>query len=90
MKLSDTDNVNKIKTISDKVYSLVEEYSGSLSGEHNDGLVRAPFLHYMYDKNMLRLFTQVKNIFDPMNIFNPNKKININWDYIKARIDTRK
>jgi hypothetical protein len=44
----------------------------------------------MYSDKMLALFTEFKNIFDPINVFNPNKKINVTWDYSEDRIDRRK
>jgi FAD/FMN-containing dehydrogenase len=90
MKLREEKKVDHVKSISDKVYKLVQEFHGSLSGEHNDGLVRAPFLHYMFSAEMLNLFKEVKNIFDPLNIFNPNKKIGIDWQYAQSKIDRRK
>jgi FAD/FMN-containing dehydrogenase len=90
MKLADKKSIIQLKTISEKVYALVQEYKGSLSGEHNDGLVRAPFLHYMYTEKMLKIFTDIKKAFDPQNIFNPNKKIDVTWDYAQKRIDRRK
>ena len=43
--------------------------------EHNDGLIRTPYLGKMYSPEMLSLFQDVKNIFDPKNIFNPGKKV---------------
>lgn len=90
MKLSDGRSVEQIKIISDKVYTLVQQYGGSLSGEHNDGLIRSPFLSYMYSDKMLDIFKQLKHAFDPMNIFNPNKKIGVTWDYAEKLIDRRK
>ena len=89
MKLSDNHNVESLKVISDEVYSLVQEYRGSITGEHNDGLIHAPFLHYMYDDEMLELFQKVKNIFDPNNIFNPGKKVGVRWEDIVEYIDRR-
>ncbi|MDQ5957156.1 MAG: hypothetical protein QG614_131 [Patescibacteria group bacterium] len=90
MKLKDDKTIEQIKRISDEVYSLVRKYQGSLSGEHNDGIVRGPFLQYMFTGKMIELFKEVKNIFDPDNIFNPNKKVNIDWDYAALHIDRRK
>ena len=90
MKLSDANSIEQIETLSHKVYSLVREYNGSLSGEHNDGLIRSPFLSYMYSDKMLNIFKEIKNLFDPLNIFNPNKKIDVTWDYAKSKIDRRK
>jgi len=65
---------------------LVLKYKGSLSGEHNDGLVRGPWLEQMYGKEVLGLFKQAKHIMDPENIFNPKKKADADWDYSFSHI----
>lgn len=57
-----------------KVYALVGKYRGSITGEHNDGILRTPYLPLMYSEKMCALFSEVKQIFDPLNIFNPGKK----------------
>ncbi len=69
-----------------EVNELVLKYEGSLSGEHNDGLVRGPWLEQMYGKKMIQLFRETKNIFDPQHIFNPHKKANANWNYSYSHI----
>ena len=69
-----------------EVNNLVLKYEGSLSGEHNDGLVRGPWLEQMYGKEIVGLFRQTKNIFDPQHIFNPRKKANADWDYSYSHI----
>ena len=69
-----------------EVNNLVLKYGGSLSGEHNDGLVRGPWLEQMYGKDVVALFRQTKNIFDPQHIFNPRKKANAAWDYSYSHI----
>lgn len=69
-----------------EVNQLVLKYGGSLSGEHNDGLVRGPWLEAMYGKHMLRLFKEAKHIMDPQGIFNPHKKANADWDYSFSHI----
>lgn len=71
-------NIKTIKECSLEVYTLIKKYNGSITGEHNDGLIRTPFLYEMYDENMLKLFREVKNIFDENNILNPGKKVPIN------------
>ena len=58
-----------------KVYALVGKYKGSITGEHNDGIIRTPFLHFMFGPDILHLFAEVKKIFDPLNIMNPGKKV---------------
>ncbi len=75
MDLSRPDAKTIIENLSGEVYNLVFRYRGSMSGEHNDGLVRTPFLRQMYGKEVYRLFEKTKAIFDPLGIFNPGKKI---------------
>lgn len=70
-----------IPKISEKVYSLVKEYNGSITAEHNDGLIRTPYLKMMYSEKILGLFEEVKKIFDPLNIFNPRKKVGGDLNY---------
>lgn len=75
MDLKDERIRNLIPKISEQVYNLVLEYHGSTTGEHNDGLVRTPYLEQMFGAEIVRLFAQVKRLFDPLNIFNPGKKV---------------
>ena len=63
-----------IPELSEKVYNLVFEFGGSTTGEHNDGLIRSPYLKQMYGDKMYKLFVEVGKIFDPRDIFNPGKK----------------
>lgn len=81
MKLEDEQERKKILPAMKEVNNLVLKYGGSLSGEHNDGLVRGPWLEEQFGKEMLGVFREVKEIFDPQEIFNPHKKANADWDY---------
>jgi len=64
-----------IMKLTDEVYDLVISFGGSITGEHNDGLIRSPYLKKMYGVAVYELFEQTKQIFDPDNIFNPGKKV---------------
>lgn len=64
-----------IPEISKQVYEIIIKYHGSITGEHNDGLIRTPYLRQMYGEKIHELFEETKKIFDPHNIFNPRKKI---------------
>lgn len=86
MKLDDPKDRAKILPAMKEVNELVLSYDGSLSGEHNDGLVRGPWLEKQYGKPMLKHFKTVKTIFDPQEIFNPHKKANSSWDYSFSHI----
>lgn len=70
-----------IPKISEEVYRLVFKYKGSITAEHNDGLIRTPYLEEMYGAPVAALFAEVKNIFDPLGIFNPGKKVGGSFDY---------
>jgi FAD/FMN-containing dehydrogenase len=71
-----------ILDLSQKVYSLVVEFEGSITAEHNDGIIRTPYLSYMYSPEILELFKKTKEIFDPLYIFNPGKKVGGSFKYI--------
>ena len=81
MKLEDPNDRKKILPAMKAVNNLVLKYGGSLSGEHNDGLVRGPWLEKMYGKEIYGLFRETKDIMDPKGIFNPHKKANADWEY---------
>jgi len=61
--------------IADEVYRLVSSLGGVLSGEHNDGLMRTPYLAKIYPPDLIKVWQEIKKIFDPLNIFNPGKKV---------------
>jgi FAD/FMN-containing dehydrogenase len=86
MKLEDPNDRAKLLPAMKEVNELVLKYKGSLSGEHNDGLVRGPWLEQMYGPEILGLFRAAKDIFDPQHIFNPHKKANADWDYSFSHI----
>ena len=78
--LIDTDarlSEKMILDVSEEVYSLVIKLGGSITAEHNDGIIRTPYLTDMFGKDMTDLFAEIKRIFDPQNIFNPGKKVGL-------------
>jgi len=81
MDMKDPRSKKIIPELSEKVYDLVIEFGGSITAEHNDGLVRSPFLEQMYGKEIYKFFEDTKNIFDPENIFNPGKKVHSDFSY---------
>ena len=81
MDLSDEKSRQIISELSERVYNLVLEYHGSITAEHNDGLIRTPYLEKMYGPEIYKLFQKTKQIFDPQNIFNPHKKVDGDMNY---------
>ncbi len=86
MDLSKEEERNKIYDVSDKVFELILSYGGSISGEHNDGIIRSPYLQQVYGKDVYNIFREIKEIFDPQNIFNPNKKIGVTKEFAKQNM----
>lgn len=86
MEIEKQEEREKLEPAMREVNELVLSYNGSLSGEHNDGLIRGPWLKQMYGEDMYGIFQEVKHIFDPDNIFNPHKKTDATWDYAKTHI----
>lgn len=72
-----------ILELTPRVYSLVIEFGGTTTGEHNDGIIRTPYLPQLFGAQMVALFEKTKEIFDPQNIFNPGKKVHGTFDDIK-------
>lgn len=86
MKLEDKHERKKLLPAMKEVNELVLKYNGSLSGEHNDGLVRGPWLERQFGKEVYGLMGQVKDIMDPKNICNPHKKTDATWEYSYSHI----
>ncbi len=69
-----------VERMAEKFYSTAIKYKGNICGEHNDGIIRTPFLNKLFSPKMLDLFKQTEHIFDPTDIFNPGKKVNPRFD----------
>lgn len=86
MKIEDPKERAKLEPCMKEVNNLVIKYGGSVSGEHNDGMVRGPWLEAQYGKKMVHIMDQVKRMYDPDNIFNPHKKTDATWDFSFSHI----
>lgn len=85
-KRDDTGKI--ILELGDKVFDLVIKYHGSITAEHNDGLIRTPYLIKMFSQRMIEIFKNIKEIFDAKNIFNFGKKVpTLKWGGTKEYID---
>lgn len=61
-----------------EIFTLVVKLGGTISAEHGIGWVQKPFMPIAFDKTQLGLFKKIKIMFDPNNILNPGKVIDIN------------
>lgn len=72
-----------ILELAPKVYALVLKYGGTTTGEHNDGIIRTPYLKEEFGEDVYALFKKTKELFDPQNLFNPGKKVGGTFEDIK-------
>jgi glycolate oxidase len=56
-----------------KLFTTVVELGGTLSGEHGIGLVQKQYMDIAFDSVSLHLMKEIKKVFDPQNILNPEK-----------------
>jgi len=81
--------VETLHKLMDEVFDLVFSFNGSMSGEHNDGLLRTSYLPKMFTPEVIALFEKTKAIFDPEGILNPMKKVHADKDFAWSHIDTK-
>lgn len=86
MKIEDPKERAKLKPAMTEVNNLVISHGGSVSGEHNDGMIRGPWLKEMYSPSVLGYMIDMKQLYDPKNIFNPHKKTDADWDFSFSHI----
>ena len=73
LNLKEAEGQQLFHDITEGVAKLVKRYSGSLSGEHGDGRVRAAFIPLMIGEENYQMLRQIKQCWDPVNILNPGK-----------------
>ncbi len=66
-------DVRAMRAIAEEAFAMVRQYKGSHSGEHGDGIVRSEFHEQMFGAELVHAFEEVKDRFDPENLFNPGK-----------------
>ena len=63
--------------VSTWVFEIVEKYNGSVSAEHGVGMTKKPYLEYTRSAAEIGYMRAVKAAFDPNNIMNPGKLIDM-------------
>jgi FAD/FMN-containing dehydrogenase len=56
------------------LYSIAKNYKGGISAHSGDGITKTPYLPLIYNKTTLELFSILKKIWDPNQLFNSLKK----------------
>lgn len=90
LNLKDPADVALFYNIGRDVARIVKKYRGSLSGEHGDGRLRGEFIPIVLGEKNYDLLRQIKQTWDPGNVFNPGKivdtpKMNTFLRYVPGR-----
>lgn len=88
MDIANTKEQAKLEPIMRELIPIVLKYGGTMAGEHNDGMVRGPWLPAVFGRDVYELFKETKELFDPNYIFNPHKKTDAAWEYSMDHIRT--
>jgi FAD/FMN-containing dehydrogenase/Fe-S oxidoreductase len=75
LDLHSPEDLAKFRQIADEVSALVWQFNGSLAGEHGVGIARTEYLRAQIGPELYRMMREIKNSFDPNNVFNPGKII---------------
>jgi FAD/FMN-containing dehydrogenase len=86
LNLSQVGDRQKAFRLMNDYYALVLNMGGTISAEHNDGRLRAPYVERQYGTEAYALFEKIKQIFDPYGTLNPGVKVGSSLDDIKAII----
>lgn len=73
INLKTAEGHRQFRLIAEEISTLVKKYKGSLSGEHGDGRLRGEFIRQQIGEKNYALIKELKQVWDPQNIFNPNK-----------------
>ncbi len=73
LNLRSADTYEWLPEVCEEVYNYTMEIKGTISGEHGDGYLRAPFLKLQYGE-LFDVFKEIKQVLDPHNVLNPDKQ----------------
>jgi FAD/FMN-containing dehydrogenase/Fe-S oxidoreductase len=63
----------RLMAIFNEVADLVEQFGGTIAGEHGDGLARSWLIERLFGRKLAQAFRDVKSAFDPTGLMNPGK-----------------
>ncbi len=69
--------IDDITGLMTDVFAVIKRLHGNISADHSDGIIRTPFLAEFYGPELTAVFAEIKQIYDPLNILNPGKKVGL-------------
>jgi FAD/FMN-containing dehydrogenase len=75
LDFTQANTADNIKVMAQEFFALATSLGGSICGEHNDGIIRTPYLDTMFSQEILKIFARLERVCDPHDIFNSGKKV---------------
>lgn len=79
--LSDSEALERAETAARELFELAIRFDGTITGEHGVGTVKGGYLERQWDARAVELHEEIKRVFDPKGLLNPDKKL--------ARVEAR-
>jgi len=76
--LTEAEFFKRCDQVSNQIFAVVRDFGGSISAEHGVGLLKKPYLHYAKDAVEVDYMRDLKRVFDPNNVLNPGKLLDMN------------
>ncbi len=73
LDLHTVEDLKKFRLVADQTSALVRQFKGSLAAEHGVGIARTEYMRDQLGDALLNVMREIKQTFDPKNIFNPGK-----------------
>ena len=74
---SNPEEVKRVERAVEELFKLTVDFGGSITGEHGVGITKKPFLKLQLGDVGMELVRGVKKLFDPLNLFNPGKLVDL-------------
>lgn len=69
--------IDDMQGLMTEVFTVIKRLHGNISADHSDGIIRTPYVHEFYGPELAETFATIKNIYDPLHILNPGKKVGL-------------
>jgi glycolate oxidase len=69
----DSDSLNRAEKALGEIFALAKEFNGTITGEHGIGSAKLPYLRDQIGDVGMKIHRDLKKVFDPNGILNPNR-----------------
>jgi len=75
--LGNHEQMELVWPLTKEFHAMIAKLCGTLTAEHNDGILRTPYMPMMWSEEHLEAFRLLKGLCDPYGVLNPGKKVGL-------------